>query len=88
VVWRARGRAREGLPGAAIGSSAVTVGAEKPARRPLMEAGMLKLRVVVSTLSPGTAVRPLPLELSLSIFYVHISTWHLSLVIAELYTGK
>jgi hypothetical protein len=26
-------------------------GAEKPGRRPLMEAGMLKLRVVVSTLS-------------------------------------
>lgn len=54
-----------GLPGAAIGPSAVMAGAEKPTRRPLMEAGMLKLRVVVSTPSPGTAVRPLPLELSL-----------------------
>lgn len=68
MVWRARERAREGLPGAAIGSSAVMPGAEKHARRPLMEAGMLKLCVVVSTLSPGTAVRPLPLELSIDIY--------------------
>lgn len=89
VVWRARERAREGLPGAAIGPSAVMPGAEKHARRPLMEAGMLKLRVVVSTLSPGTAVRPLPLELS---YIVSISVWtltgHLSSVIAELCTGR
>lgn len=89
VVWRARERAREGLPGAAIGPSAVMPGAEKHARRPLMEAGMLKLRVVVSTLSPGTAVRPLPLELS---YIVSISVWtltgHLSSVIAELFTGR
>ena len=69
---RARGREGErGLPGAAIGPSAVMPGAEKPARRPLMEAGMLKLRVVVSTPSPGTAVRPLPLELSLD-FWLYI----------------
>ncbi|KUL86812.1 hypothetical protein ZTR_04828 [Talaromyces verruculosus] len=63
---RGRERAREGLPGAAIGPSAVMPGAEKPARRPLMEAGTLKLRVVVSTPSPGTAVHPLPLELSIN----------------------
>lgn len=62
-------RAREGLPGAAIGPSAVMAGAEKPGRRPLMEAGMLKLRVAVSTLAPGTAVRT-PGALSVCIVYI------------------
>lgn len=44
-------------------------GAEKPGRRPLTEAGMLKLRVAVSTLAPGTAVRT-PGALSVCIEYV------------------
>ena len=87
MVWRARERAREGLPGAAIGPSAVMPGAEKPARRPLMEAGALKLRVVVSTPSPGTAVRPLPLELSIN-FHLYMGLGHLSSAIAELCAGK
>jgi hypothetical protein len=55
-------------------------GAEKPAWRPLMEAGTLKLRVVVSTLSPGTAVRPLSLELSSISLWTW--TWHLSSALA------
>lgn len=57
-----RGRRRErGLLAISIGPSAVMLGAEKQARRTLMEAGTQTARVLVSTLTPGTAVRPLPL---------------------------